>query len=157
MQPLPTSRSNQERPREGRWSLARILGRPASSWSATCSTSCESYFNRRTCVQDKKLPEYRPWSSTNRPANLTFNTHQGVLYSFHFLELGLVVWELESNRACLGIPKSSSEVWYSSYIFPFDILLIQVIFFILSSQIYFSHLFIFPSYSTCAQKFCPLA
>jgi hypothetical protein len=39
---------------------------------------------------------------------------------FHFLELGIVVWELESSRAYLEILESLSEVWYSSCIFFFD-------------------------------------
>jgi hypothetical protein len=49
------------------------------------------------------------------------NTHQGVIFSLSLSRVGFVVWELESSRASLGISESSSEVWYSSYIFPFDI------------------------------------
>jgi hypothetical protein len=76
------------------------------------SASCGSYFNRHTCIQDKLSYKKQLGSSINRPAHPTCNTHQRVLYSFHFLELGLVVWVLELSLACLGIPESSSEVWY---------------------------------------------
>jgi hypothetical protein len=96
-------------------------GKPALVYSATCSNLHGSYINRHTCIQDKLSCKNRLGRSINRPAHPTCNTHQGVLYSFHFLGLGLVVWELESSRACSGFRSHHRKSGISSCIFPFDI------------------------------------
>ena len=66
---------------------------------------------------DTTSPTISPTSSTDLPhykyiGTSACNTHtpRSCLLSFHFSRVGLVVWELESSRACLGIPESSSEV-----------------------------------------------
>jgi hypothetical protein len=94
--------------------VATIPGQPA--WMRL------AYLGFTPNPQPFHQPPPQPSYTINRGAHqLVKNTARSSLLSFHFLELGLVVWELESSRACLGILESSSEVWYSSCIFPIDI------------------------------------
>jgi len=133
-------------PTLGRPPLRRPTG-PLGSYSSPSSRG--SNINRHTCLQCTQPSHYRPQAAINSTLSLTCNTHQrSFLFSYSLYRVGLVVW---ASRACLGISESSSEVWYSSCIFSFDINISYFFFYLFKSALLSAFTYLYKLSCLCAE------